>query len=195
MAMTGRLLLGMVLRVLLALLAACPGAFAAPPDGQPKRVALIVGNGGYPGRLALANPRNDARAFAEALGKVTPRFEIETAPDMKAAAHPVLDEGGNLMLLHRMADSLLGSIDIAIGKAFTSAAFKLATSELKDASTPAGELHGIQNSNDGRVVVFGGGLPVFIDGRIAGGIGVSGGTVDEDVCIVTHAISAVQEAR
>ncbi len=106
-----------------------------------------------------------------------------------------VDAGGNLMLLHRMSDSLLGSIDIAIGKAFTSAAFKLPTSALKDASTPSGELHGIQNSNDGRVVVFGGGLPVFVDGRIAGGIGVSGGTVDEDVCIVTHAISAVQEAR
>jgi len=106
-----------------------------------------------------------------------------------------VDAGGNLMLLHRMADSLLGSIDIAIGKAFTSAAFKLPTSALKDASTPSGELHGIQNSNGGRVVVFGGGLPVFSDGRIAGGIGVSGGTVDEDVCIVTHAISAVQEAR
>ncbi len=106
-----------------------------------------------------------------------------------------VDAGGNLMLLHRMSDSLLGSIDIAIGKAFTSAAFKLPTSALKDASTPSGELHGIQNSNDGRVVVFGGGLPVFIDGRIAGGIGVSGGTVDEDVRIVTHAISAVQEAR
>jgi ATP:cob(I)alamin adenosyltransferase len=106
-----------------------------------------------------------------------------------------VDAGGNLMLLHRMADSLLGSIDIAINKAFTSAAFKLPTSALKDASTPAGELHGIQNSNDGRVVVFGGGLPVFLDGRIAGGIGVSGGTVDEDVRIVTHAISAVQEAR
>ena len=106
-----------------------------------------------------------------------------------------VDAGGNLMLLHRMGDSLLGSIDIAIGKAFTSAAFKLPTSALKDPSTPAGDLYGIQHSNGGRVVVFGGGLPVFLDGRIAGGIGVSGGTVDQDVCIVTHALSVVQEAR
>ncbi|MHB1010519.1 MAG: cob(I)yrinic acid a,c-diamide adenosyltransferase [Propionibacteriaceae bacterium] len=112
-----------------------------------------------------------------------------------------VDAGGNLMLLHRMADSLLGSIDLAIGKAFTSAAFKLPTSALKDASAPTGELHGIQSSNGGRVVVFGGGLPVFVDGHLAGGIGVSGGTVDEDVRIVTHALSAVaavtriQEAR
>jgi uncharacterized protein GlcG (DUF336 family) len=93
-----------------------------------------------------------------------------------------------------MADSLLGSIDIAVNKAFTSAAFKLPTSALKDASTPSGDLHGIQNSNDGRVVVFGGGLPVFVDGRIAGGIGVSGGTVEEDVRIVTHALNTAQEA-
>jgi ATP:cob(I)alamin adenosyltransferase len=134
-------------------------------------------------------------------------YDLATLKVMAAAAEakaadlgvPIVfagvDAGGNLMLLHRMSDSLLGSIDIAIGKAFTSAAFKLPTSALKDASTPSGELHGIQNSNDGRVVVFGGGLPVFVDGRIAGGVGVSGGTVDEDVCIVTHAISAVQEAR
>ncbi|HEY3407278.1 MAG TPA: cob(I)yrinic acid a,c-diamide adenosyltransferase [Propionicimonas sp.] len=134
-------------------------------------------------------------------------YDLATVKVMAAAAEakaaglgvPIVfagvDAGGNLMLLHRMSDSLLGSIDIAIGKAFTSAAFKLPTSALKDASTPSGELHGIQNSNSGRVVVFGGGLPVFVDGRIAGGIGVSGGTVDEDVCIVTHAMSAVQEAR
>ncbi len=103
-----------------------------------------------------------------------------------------VDAGGNLILLHRMADSLLGSIDIATNKAFTSAAFMLPTAALKDASTPSGDLHGIQNSNAGRVVVFGGGLPVFVDGRIAGGIGVSGGTVAEDVEIVTHALSIAQ---
>ncbi|MFZ0530555.1 MAG: cob(I)yrinic acid a,c-diamide adenosyltransferase [Propionicimonas sp.] len=151
-------------------------------------------------------------AVARALGCESPTgplqaFDLATLKLMAAAAEakaaelgvPIVfagvDAGGNLMLLHRMADSLLGSIDIAIGKAFTSAAFKLPTAALKDPSTPAGELHGIQNSNRGRVVVFGGGLPVFIDGRIVGGIGVSGGTVDEDVLIVTHAISTAQEAR
>nr|WP_300144820.1 cob(I)yrinic acid a,c-diamide adenosyltransferase [Propionicimonas sp.] len=105
-----------------------------------------------------------------------------------------VDAGGNLMLLHRMADSLLGSIDIAINKAFTSAAFLLPTAALRDASAPSGDLHGIQNTNAGRVVVFGGGLPVFVGGRIAGGVGVSGGTVAEDVEIVTHALSTA-EAR
>ncbi|HET7724662.1 MAG TPA: cob(I)yrinic acid a,c-diamide adenosyltransferase [Propionibacteriaceae bacterium] len=158
------------------------------------------------------------RAVANALGdgSLTPAsgpYDLAALKRMAEAAEakatemgvPVVfagvDAGGNLMLLHRMADSLLGSIDIAISKAFTSAAFKLPTSALKDASAPTGELHGIQGSNGGRVVVFGGGLPVFVDGHLAGGIGVSGGTVDEDVRIVTHALSAVtatpshQEAR
>ncbi|MEN0070729.1 MAG: heme-binding protein, partial [Propionicimonas sp.] len=135
------------------------------------------------------------------------RYDLATLKAMSEAAEekaaelgvPIVfagvDAGGNLMLLHRMADSLLGSIDIAINKAFTSAAFKLPTAALADPSRPAGDLHGIQHTNDGRVVVFGGGLPIFIDGRIAGGIGVSGGTVDEDVQIVRHALSSAQEAR
>lgn len=131
-----------------------------------------------------------------------PAYDLATLKAMAEAAEakatelgvPVVfagvDAGGNLMLLHRMADSLLGSIDIAVNKAYTSAAFKLPTAALKNASAPSGELHGIQNTNAGRVVVFGGGLPVFVDGRIAGGIGVSGGTVAEDVQVVTHAFSS-----
>lgn len=106
-----------------------------------------------------------------------------------------VDAGGNLMLLHRMADSLLGSLDIAINKAYTSAAFKLPTAALADPSRPAGELHGIQHTNGGRVVVFGGGLPVFSCGRIAGGIGVSGGTVDQDVEIVNHALCTARKGE
>lgn len=145
-------------------------------------------------------------AVARALGRPAPGregsgYDLSAAKAMAEAAEaratelgvPVVfaavDAGGNLLLLHRMPDSLLGSIDIAVNKAFTSAAFKLPTSALAEAATPSGELHGIQNSNAGRVVVFGGGLPVFTDGRIAGGIGVSGGTVAEDVDIATFALS------
>lgn len=147
-------------------------------------------------------------AVEKALGTstaTTRSYDLATAKAMAEAAEakatelgvPVVfaavDAGGNLMLLHRMADSLLGSIDIATNKAFTSAAFKLPTAALAEASAPSGELHGIEVTNAGRVVVFGGGLPVFVDGRLAGGIGVSGGTVAEDVRIVTHALNTVQE--
>jgi ATP:cob(I)alamin adenosyltransferase len=151
-------------------------------------------------------PANDPAAASSADASADcdlDRYDLAAVKAMAEAAEakaaemgvPVVfaavDAGGNLILLHRMPDSLLGSIDIATNKAYTSAAFKLPTSALRESSTPTGELHGIQNTNQGRVVVFGGGLPVFVDHAIAGGIGVSGGTVEEDVTIITHALSAV----
>lgn len=134
------------------------------------------------------------------------RYDLDVLQAMAAAAQsrgaelgvPIVfagvDAGGHLMLLHRMEDSLLGSLDLASNKAFTAAAFKQPTADLSEASLPGAELHGIQNSNDGRVVVFGGGLPVFVDGVLCGGIGVSGGTVDQDVTIASFAMSRAKEA-
>jgi ATP:cob(I)alamin adenosyltransferase len=153
------------------------------------------------GESSAAPTGRTARYDLAALKLMAEAAETKAAELAVPVVFAGVDAGGNLMLLHRMSDSLLGSIDLAIGKAFTSAAFKLPTSALKDPSGPAGELHGIQGSNGGRVVVFGGGLPVFVNGHLAGGIGVSGGTVDQDVLIVTYALSAgtavpkVQEAR
>jgi ATP:cob(I)alamin adenosyltransferase len=156
-------------------------------------------------REAVARALGGTQGASVRPGEVV-AYELATLKAMAEAAEakatelgvPIVfagvDEGGNLMLLHRMAGSLLGSIDMAVNKAFTSAAFQLPTAALHDPSAPAGELHGIQHSNAGRVVVFGGGLPVHVDGRVVGGIGVSGGTVGEDVQIVTHALSIAQEA-
>lgn len=154
---------------------------------------------------ALGRASSVEPAQAGAPSAIVRTYDLATAKAMAEAAEakatelgvPVVfaavDAGGNLVLLHRMADSLLGSIDIATNKAFTSAAFKLPTSALAEATGPSGELRGIEVTNAGRVVVFGGGLPVFVGGRLAGGIGVSGGTVAEDVQIVTHALNTIQE--
>ncbi len=106
-----------------------------------------------------------------------------------------VDAGGNLMLLHRMAGSLLVSLNTAANKAYTAAAFQQPTADLKDQSAQTGPIPGIQNFEDGRVVVFGGGLPIFVDGQLAGGIGVSGGSPDEDSSIVKHALSIARKAR
>ncbi len=134
-----------------------------------------------------------------------PQFNLEIAARMASAAEDkatemgvpvvisVVDEGGNLVLLHRMEGSLLASLDIAQGKAFTSAALKIPTSAVKDLAKEDGDLFGIESSNQGRIICFGGGLPIFVNGEIRGGIGVSGGTVDEDLCIVNHAFAAACE--
>lgn len=106
-----------------------------------------------------------------------------------------VDAGGNTMLLHRMEASLLVSLNTAVNKAYTAAAFQCPTQDLRERSLPSGEIPGIHNFEDGRVVVFGGGLPIFIAGKIAGGIGVSGGSPDVDSTIVSYALSAAQNGR
>lgn len=93
----------------------------------------------------------------------------------------VVDDGGNLVAIHRMDDAWLASIDISQNKAWTSAALKMPTATLADATVPAAELFGLNTTNNGRLVVFGGGIPLIMDGKVVGAIGVSGSAVPHDV--------------
>jgi len=92
----------------------------------------------------------------------------------------IVDEGGNLIAVHRMDDAWLASIDIAQNKAWTSVALKMPTSNLEEATVPNAELYGLNTTNQGRIVVFGGGIPLEKDGKVIGAVGVSGSTVDND---------------
>ena len=86
----------------------------------------------------------------------------------------VVDAGGNLIAHVRMDGAWIGSIDISINKAFTSRAFDISTKDLAKHSQPGGQFFGIHVSNDGRVMVFAGGIPLKRDGKVVGAIGVSG---------------------
>ena len=79
----------------------------------------------------------------------------------------VVDAGNNLTAFARMDGAWLGSIDIAQGKAFTARAFDMPTAALAPEAQPGASLYGIEASNDGRVIVFAGGIPL-----------TSGGTYD-----------------
>lgn len=92
----------------------------------------------------------------------------------------VVDNGRDLKAFARMEDAWLGSIDISIDKAFTSASFLMSTQDLADMTQPGQPLYGLETTNGGRVVNFAGGIPLMRDGEVAGAIGVSGGTVDQD---------------
>ena len=78
------------------------------------------------------------------------------------------DAGGNLMLLHRIEGALLASIEIAINKAWSAVAFQAPTATLGPLATGDGPLPGLADTNSGRVVLFGGGVPVHVDGELAG---------------------------
>ncbi|WP_085991274.1 GlcG/HbpS family heme-binding protein [Oceanobacillus senegalensis] len=105
----------------------------------------------------------------------------------------VLDEGGNLIATHRMDDAWLASIDIAQNKAWTSVALKMPTSNLEEATVPKAELFGLNTTNQGRIVVFGGGIPLEKDGKVVGAIGVSGSTVPNDVKVAEAGVKAFNE--
>ncbi len=98
----------------------------------------------------------------------------------------IMNSGANPVLVHCMDDSFIASYDVAFNKAYTVVGLKISTIELKKLAQPGGPLYGIQNTNDGRIVIFGGGEPLMIGGRIVGGLGVSGGTEDEDTALAAY---------
>ena len=88
----------------------------------------------------------------------------------------VVDAGTNLTAFIPMDGAWLGSIDIAINKAFTAKAFNLSTLELGRNSQPGDQFFGIYVSNHARVMIFAGGIPIKANGEIVGAVGVSGGS-------------------
>lgn len=92
----------------------------------------------------------------------------------------VVDAGNNLTAFIRMDNAWLGSIDIAQNKAYTARAFDLPTKELGKLAQPGEPLYGIHASNDLRIIIFAGGIPLKEGERVVGAIGVSGGTVEQD---------------
>lgn len=104
-------------------------------------------------------------------------------------AFAAVDMAGDLMLFERMPDTLLASTDIAINKAWTALAFKTATANLSVLEADKSP-YGIEVGNAGRVLIIGGGEVVRVDGKVVGGIGVSGGTIDQDLEIIQHALKS-----
>jgi uncharacterized protein GlcG (DUF336 family) len=102
----------------------------------------------------------------------------------------VVDAGGNLVSHIRMDGAWIGSVDIAINKAFTARAFDLPTADLAANSQPGGQFYGIQESNKGRVMIFAGGIPLKRDGQVVGAVGVSGGDGEQDTTVAEAAAAA-----
>jgi uncharacterized protein GlcG (DUF336 family) len=118
--------------------------------------------------------------------------DLATAQRMIAAAHgeaerrsilvsaAIVDAGGHLIAFGRMDGAEIAGPVLAVDKAFTAVANRIATSELATLAAPGGELFGLHANGGGRFVIFGGGLPIAIEGVIVGGVGVSGASAAED---------------
>ena len=102
----------------------------------------------------------------------------------------VLDAGRNLKSFARMDDAWLGSIEIAIDKAYTSTSFEMTTQDLASQAQPGQPLFGINTTSNSRVVIFAGGIPLQRDGKVVGAVGVSGGTPDQDQQVAEAGVAA-----
>jgi uncharacterized protein GlcG (DUF336 family) len=102
----------------------------------------------------------------------------------------VVDEGNNLTAFARMDGAWLGSIDIAQNKAYTARAFDMSTKDLAPLCQSDQPLFGIHASNQGRLIIFAGGIPLTSGERVVGAIGVSGGSVEQDHEVAEAGVAA-----
>lgn len=118
----------------------------------------------------------DARRVIEA----AERKAVDIGQPMNIA---VVDAGGNLVAHVRMDKAWIGSVDISIKKAWTARAFDIATQQLAELSQSGDQFFGIHASNNGRVMIFAGGIPLKRGEEVVGAIGVSGGLGKQDQAV------------
>ncbi len=162
-----------------------------------------VSGGSVAEDTSVAQAGLDAYAAGEQLEAASGGELLDAAMQMVEAAEQkaveisvpmvisVADMGGNLVLLHRMENSLLASLEIAPNKAFTSVALKMPSADVQALAQEGSELQGIAVQHAGRIVEFGGGIPIYdADGVQIGAIGVSGGSVAEDTSVAEAGLAA-----
>ncbi len=130
--------------------------------------------------LSLADARHLIAAAESEAGRLGIPYNIA-----------VVDAGGHLISHVRMDGAWLGSIDIAIHKAWTARAFDMSTADLAKMSQSGKPLFGIDSTNHDKVVIFGGGIPIKMGGVVVGAVGASGGTVDQDIKVAEAAVAAL----
>ncbi len=105
----------------------------------------------------------------------------------------VSDKAGRPVAIQCMDGAYIASFDIALNKAYTSASLKMSTAQLAELSQPGQDLYGIQFTNNGKIVIFGGGEVMEYDGHIIGALGVSGGSAAEDTAIAAYGKEVFKE--
>lgn len=103
----------------------------------------------------------------------------------------ISDENGLPRVYRRYGDALVLSITLVPGKAYTAAVTQCKTKDVAACAAEGGSLMGIQ-TNDPRITLVAGGDPLFHKGKIVGGIGVGGGTEEQDCAIAEHVVSVFE---
>lgn len=137
---------------------------------------------GIQGKITL----DSAKRLIEAI-------EQEAQRRGKKAVIAVCGPDGNPIAVHVMDGAFLVSFDVAIKKAYTSVAVKMTTMELSALAQPGGTFYGLNKMDNGKIVIFGGGVPLKVGDTIIGGLGVSGGTGEEDHSLAEYGLSILDQ--
>lgn len=151
--------------------------------GKQMNVGLTAANGGL---VQTAMP------LALAVGLIG-RIEAKAAEWGMRVVTAVSDQSGVPVAVHCMDGAYAGSFDVALNKTYTAIAFQMSTAELGALCQPGESLYGIQFTNQGRIVIFGGGEVLKHNGVILGAVGVSGGSARQDTDLAAYGKSIFEE--
>ncbi len=133
----------------------------------------------------------DLLAFAKTIAD---RVEAQSARTKVPVAVCIMDIHGNVVLKHRMNGAPTFAIDISERKAYTSALVGVRTAEISPLVQPGQALFPLMGLSEGRYCSMGGGAPLTNEGQLVAGIGVSGGTVEQDVAILEFGAPGIRNA-
>jgi uncharacterized protein GlcG (DUF336 family) len=119
---------------------------------------------------------------------IADRVEAESLTQNVPVAVTVIDIHGNIVLTHRMTGAPVFALEIAERKAYTSALIGIRTFDLVPLVQPGADLYPLLAISGGRFTAMGGGVPVTSEGQVIAGVGVSGGTTEQDIAIVEAAM-------
>ena len=136
------------------------------------------------------NPQSITLAQAK---RLIQRVEQKAAQMGVKAVVAVSNTAARPVAIECMDDSYIASYDVALNKAYTVVALKMSTIKLKEMSNPGQSLYGIQFTNGGQIVIFGGGDPLVYNGKIIGGLGVSGGSEEQDTQLSAYGASILPD--
>lgn len=133
------------------------------------------------------------RITLESAKRLIEKIEKEAVRQGKKAVIAVCGSDGNPIAVHVMDGAFLVSFDVAMKKAYTSVAVKMSTKELSVLAQPGQTFYGVDKMDGGKIVIFGGGVPLKVGDTIIGGLGVSGGTGEEDHALAEYGLSVLNE--
>lgn len=145
-------------------------------------VQAVLNRIGMQGKITL----DQAKRLIEVIEEEAKRRNMQ-------AVIAVCGPDGNPIAVHVMDGAFLVSFDVAVKKAYTSVAVKMSTMELNALAQPGGTFYGLDKMEGGNIIIFGGGIPIKVGENIIGGLGVSGGTGEQDHSLAEYGISKLAE--